>query len=61
MRKPHTSSYQQSMAEKVDTPAPDCMIKEHVISDITIEAVKNHIFTRENSYKMLSEQVYIPE
>lgn len=61
MRKPHTSFYEQSMAKKVDTPTQDCMRKDHVISDTMIEILKNHIFTRENSYKMLSEQVYVPE
>lgn len=49
------------MAKKVDTPTQDCMRKDHVISDTMIEILKNHIFTRENSYKMLSEQVYVPE
>lgn len=47
--------------KKVDTPTQDCMRKDHVISDTMIEILKNHIFTRENSYKMLSEQVYVPE
>lgn len=49
------------MAEPADTPAQDHVINDHVVNDTMTVAVKNHILTSENSYKILSEQVYIPE